>query len=291
MIIDLSTPLKIDIANISGKVQSFIPYRENQSFPLLSGEKVSFELNSSEAALYYERQATKSLFVSANNVGASNVVFGAYNASTETFTVGSSYNAILTKKTESVEESVKTETFKYSIIGTLPYTAAQPVIGMAAGAQFAAHLSNSAITSKSDLPSGTICTATVTPGTSFTYTKSAFEDDGSLISVQNILATGNIVTISVKWSATLICIYIFEFKDAKLGAEGEAAPTLKDIEIKLPQKVLLTNLANRTISFIPFKENFTVEIETGDSIELTAITVEEVLYYLLQANNELGITL
>lgn len=291
MIKNLSAPLKIEFANVGENVVKFVPYRENQMFSLNAGEKLSFDLDKSEVALYYERQATKDLFIGINNMGASSVSFGAYNATAGEFTSGSSYNAILVEKSESVEDSVKTETFKYSIIGTLPYTAAQPEIGMAAGPQFAAHIINSDIESKSDLPSGTICTATVTPGTSFSYNKNAFEDDGSLISVQNILRPSDMITISVTWSSELICVYVFEFKEAKIGAEGQEAKELKDIEIKLPQNVLLSNISEDVVSFVPYKENFAVDIAAGNSIELEAIRAEEVIYYLLQANDKLNVTL
>lgn len=60
--------------------------------------------------------------------------------------------------------------------------------------------------------------------------------------------------------------------------------------LELPLIIALTNTdKNRNIRFVPYRENFTVEINPGDTITLSIRTAEQGLYYLLQANKELGL--
>lgn len=62
------------------------------------------------------------------------------------------------------------------------------------------------------------------------------------------------------------------------------------ISIKLPAKVTLTNTtSDRTVRFVPYRENFTVGILAGESIELEAQTAGQVLYYLAQATDGLKV--
>ena len=60
------------------------------------------------------------------------------------------------------------------------------------------------------MPGGKI--AKVTNGDGYNeYTKSAFEDDGSLISVVNINNLSKPLVIMVKWTADTETIYTFDF--------------------------------------------------------------------------------
>lgn len=60
--------------------------------------------------------------------------------------------------------------------------------------------------------------------------------------------------------------------------------------LELPLIIALTNTdKNRNIRFVPYRENFTVEINPGDTVTLSIRTAEQGLYYLLQANKELGL--
>lgn len=57
------------------------------------------------------------------------------------------------------------------------------------------------------------------------------------------------------------------------------------------QIVTLRNIGTREVGFIPFKENFTVEIGKEDSITIETKIAEEAMYYLLQANKDLEVSL
>lgn len=79
---------------------------------------------------------------------------------------------------------------------------------------------------------------------------------------------------------------------------------MADTTIVLPAKVTITNTTNaskdsktgkydkggRDIGFVPYRENFTVYIEAGKSLELEADTAGQVLYYLAQATDGLEVT-
>lgn len=290
MVKNLLAPLKIEITNESSKEISFVPYHENHAFPVKEAGKVSFEVSRSEEAMYYERQAEKGLKVSlSGNASLSNET-GSYDASTGEFTSGASFNYALVSSSEVEEDSVKTITSNYEVFGSLPYSAETPAIGMPAGNRFTVKFHNSEITSKSDLPSGNIVTVAVSDGTTISYSKNAFEDDGSLITIINAKNT-SVLTVTVKWSSELICAYVFTFENAKLAAEGEEVEAVQDIEISLPATITLENISEKPVTFVPYKENFMVEVASSDKIIFTSRHVNEVLYYLLQANKDIKVTI
>lgn len=91
--------------------------------------------------------------------------------------------------------------------GTLPYEEADAVLGLDAGHRLSFKLVNPEISSKSDLPSGDICTV-YGEHTENTYTKDAFEDDGSLIVINNV--TTGPVRVKVKWAVGKEFEYLFD---------------------------------------------------------------------------------
>lgn len=61
------------------------------------------------------------------------------------------------------------------------------------------------------------------------------------------------------------------------------------VTITLPAKVTITNTSDKAIRFVPYRENFTTVVAAGDSVELEATTVGQVLYYLAQATDGLTV--
>lgn len=62
-------------------------------------------------------------------------------------------------------------------------------------------------------------------------------------------------------------------------------------EIKLPAVITITNTtANKSISFVPYRENFVTYLAAGDTVKLEAQTAGQVLYYLAQATKGLEVT-
>lgn len=61
-------------------------------------------------------------------------------------------------------------------------------------------------------------------------------------------------------------------------------------KLNVPAKITLTNSSDISIGFIPYKENFQYDIVAGDSVELIAENVGQVLYYLAQATDGLEVT-
>lgn len=112
----------------------------------------------------------------------------------------------------------------YDVTGLIPYGRADSLFAYP-GYRFAVKISRDSITSRDDLPDGNICTVTVGSETT-TYTKSAFETDGSLIyiaaPVSETLATPRVVKIA--WSIAGSTVeesdftsYTFDLSDAELA--------------------------------------------------------------------------
>lgn len=111
---------------------------------------------------------------------------GRYDSNTGTWTDGGvSYSA-----------NLDGDVAKFS--GVVPYAEADAVLGLEAGNRLTVKLVNPDIDSKADLPSGDICTV-IGEHTRNKYTKDAFEDDGSLIVINNV--TTGPVYVKVKWVA------------------------------------------------------------------------------------------
>lgn len=287
MIKNYTTPLKISIVNKGNHKEGFVPCRENQLFPIEAGGQVSFEVNSSEVGLYYAEQVGKNLAVSiASGSSSTSAKSGSYDLANSTFSDKASFSSVLKESSEVVEDSVKTVTEKYEVIGTLPYSEATPEIGMPAGNRFTVRFEYPGIT---QLPSGKIATVVVSNGTTNEYTKSAFEDDLSLVTIINA-NKGTKLTVTIKWSDEYEAVYEFTFAEVKLAAEGEEVKSVEAIEFGLPCQVELENLSNKAIEFIPYHENFKVKIAGEDKLVLETKVENEVFYYLLQANKDLKVS-
>lgn len=290
MVKNYVAPLKIEIINNGKEIDTFVPYKVNENFALALGEKVSFECKKPEVAMYYERQGSKNISVSCIESSSTAVAAGTYDLTSEKFTSGSSYNIVAKSNISEEEDDVITQTVVYDVFGKIPYSAATPELGMPAGNRFTVCASNAEISEQSDLPSGDICTVSVSNGTSFTYKKNAFEADGTLITIVNV-TKASILTVSVKWSNTFIAVYEYHFDKSELAAEGEIVETVKDFEISENQVVILSNVTDKNIKFVPYRENFEETIGAGDSIKIMTRVPEEVFYYLLQETKGLVVSL
>ena len=73
----------------------------------------------------------------------------------------------------------------------------------------------------------------------------------------------------------------------KQGFVEDAAATKDtvDIFINSPAKITVANNSTKTISFIPYRENFQQEVEAGEGYEFVVKTAGQVLYYIAQDTN------
>lgn len=60
--------------------------------------------------------------------------------------------------------------------------------------------------------------------------------------------------------------------------------------ISVPAVIKIVNNSNRALSFIPYRENFISVLAAGKTLEFTATTAGQVLYYTKQATEDLVIT-
>lgn len=100
--------------------------------------------------------------------------------------------------------------------GTIPYKDADAELGLDAGNRIDITFKNQNITAKSQLPDGNICRTLKSDGTWQTYTKSAFEDDGSLNLVANVnnLRVG---IVEITWATGETVTYTVNTLGAKLA--------------------------------------------------------------------------
>ena len=131
------------------------------------------------------------------------VVAGSWNGSA--FTAGG------------VNYSIQSKSGVLNILGTVPYYGSADAYGNAAGNRIVVKISNPAITSKDQLPSGNIVTSSG-DGYTNTYTKTAFEDDGSLILITNVSKTVPHV-VTVKWATGVVTTYTFNSSNATFAVE------------------------------------------------------------------------
>ena len=143
---------------------------------------------------------------------------GSYNASTGTWTKGADYSLTETNRNT------------YRVTGEIPYGEADAIFPTA-GNRFAVRIANKNITSKSQLPSGTICKTTnkeVASGYN-TATKAAFEDDGSLIAIfAPTAATKDAYNreVKIEWEGDGVFVtYTFNLTNATLESEPSPQPT------------------------------------------------------------------
>lgn len=147
------------------------------------------------------------------------VTAGTYSAATGIWTDNADY--------ELTDDGAGT----YAVTGLIPYGRADSLFAFA-GYRFAVKISRDTITSRDDLPDGNICTVTVGGETS-TYTKSAFETDGSLIyiaaPVRETLATPRVVKIA--WSIAGSTVEESDFTSYTFDLSGaELAPIPEEAE-------------------------------------------------------------
>ena len=108
--------------------------------------------------------------------------------------------------------------------GTINYGSVDPAFGFdAPGNYLVFKIKNPGINSTADLPSGTIVTVTGATTTN-TYTKSAFETDGSLIVGINISTKSVNPTVKIKWAAGAEHTYTYDVSDVTL----EEAPPVQE---------------------------------------------------------------
>lgn len=61
--------------------------------------------------------------------------------------------------------------------------------------------------------------------------------------------------------------------------------TAADVVINSPAKITITNNSAKTISFIPYRENFQQEVAAGEGYTFTVKNAGQVLYYIAQDTN------
>lgn len=269
---------------------AFVPYRQNFNFPLNKGDSITFNNVSSEKGIYYSKQNSDSIeayrIAESLNISA---IAGNYNSSTGIFTNDATYS-IISRTTELNDTNGVNSTF--DVIGTLLYKDADANIGQPAGYRFVCECRNPNIATRGDLPSGDICTVAITGGvlnTTNTYKKAAFEDDGSLITIVNVKDINTVATVSVTWESGKTSVYTFTFKNVSFSTDANT-PKSKNIDIKLPITVTLTNNSEHVVTYMLYELNVEEKIAVGNSINITVENSEEAMYYLLQANKDLTIT-
>ena len=82
---------------------------------------------------------------------------------------------------------------------------------------------------------------------------------------------------SLALKATTVGQYLYYVKQGFIASD-EAA----NITINVPAKITIKNNTDRVMNFIPYRENFQVEIISGDEYEFEAETAGQVLYYMAQ---------
>ena len=133
---------------------------------------------------------------------------GSYNSGTGVWTAGGTDFVL-----------GKADGTTYRITGTIPYADEDVTLGLAAGNRLSLRIVNSSITSQAGLPSGNICKITnLLADSGFnTYTKEAFETDGSLIIVANTNINKKLEA-KVTWASGLETTYVFDYSTATLAA-------------------------------------------------------------------------
>lgn len=71
--------------------------------------------------------------------------------------------------------------------------------------------------------------------------------------------------------------------------QGFEEGTGADMEIPAPAKVKIENKSGKVQGFVPYRENFTQEVEVNGGYEFTVKTAGQALYYIAQDTNGLGL--
>ena len=130
---------------------------------------------------------------------------GSYNSGTGVWTSGGTTYSL----TQETGNNIK-------VTGTLPLAEADATLGLPAGNRFEFKLKNPNINLKSSLPTGTIAKISNpdASGGFNTYTRTAFEDDGSLIVIVNAPNDKNTVIVKVTWTAGVETTYTYDLTNA-----------------------------------------------------------------------------
>lgn len=105
------------------------------------------------------------------------------------------------------------------------------------------------------------------------------------------LKAGTAIEFPVSTSGQVI--YYFkqatsDFEVTQLTEFDSASDTL--LLFELPSIITLHNTSSVVKTFQPYKENFTVDIEAGDSYKIEVTTVGQLLYYLAQKTDGLDVS-
>jgi len=92
-------------------------------------------------------------------------------------------------------------------------------------------------------------------------------------------------TVELEASTVGQALYYLKLDNANLQATqinsfDAASSTI--IVVDLPAVITLANGTSKDISFVPYKENFTDTVKTGDTLVIPATTSGQALYYLKQ---------
>lgn len=84
--------------------------------------------------------------------------------------------------------------------------------------------------------------------------------------------------------------YLYYTKNGFVDA-GATKPTANatTIVINVPATITIANNSNKVMNFIPYRENFQVEVKPGEGYAFEAETAGQVLYYMSQDTNDISI--
>lgn len=292
MIKTYATPLNIQIINKGTTKNSFVPYHTNENFMVDAGGKIAFSCDKSEKVLYYLQQSNKDLEVSFIEPMESDIEVGKYDKTTDDLTPGAPY-ICKTLSQNVVGGIVKVD---YEVLGALNYSTDDLGLRQPDGNRFIIKLRNTNVASTTSIANSGH-SIWISDGDTQTkvFGKDAFNSDGSLVVILNIKKPTSKVTISIKWDKNADhdgqVDYSFSFTTVTFGKDGETYPDLQNVDISTNQEITLTNNGDNTTLFVPYHENFIVSVPSGDNITLETKDSEEVMYYLLQENKDLKVTL
>ena len=91
------------------------------------------------------------------------------------------------------------------------------------------------------------------------------------------ISTGEAIYLKAK----TVGQYLYYEKNGFIAVD-EAGKGVDDIVINVPAKITIKNNTDKVMNFIPYRENFQVEVAVGDSYKFEAETAGQVLYYMSQ---------
>lgn len=108
-----------------------------------------------------------------------------------------------------------------AVKGVLPYKQADATLSLPKGNIFSVKITNPLVTDPAALPAGNIVTTfNSDTGNTQSYTKAAFEADGSLLSISHVNGAATEITMTVEWVKGFVSTYHFSFEDATFAAEA-----------------------------------------------------------------------